>query len=190
MPRFAASLRTALHPGALVFMNVHGSKTRHSARFHPFQLSSTTHNAHTQHISAPLAPMLTFPPTPTSAIPLEEEQQRDVFDTLHQQDTFSWNNPDPVGRALVWARWRSCQTQDICVWYATPRGASSVIQVSDIYNGRSPRKFLSTPRAPTSSTLLPLASPTTLSPASTISSTPIQKRSACPPFTVRNLFYI
>jgi hypothetical protein len=47
-------------------------------------------------------------------------------------------------------------------------------------------KFLSTPRAPTLSTLQPLASPTTPSPASIISSTPTPKRLACPPSTVRN----
>lgn len=51
-------------------------------------------------------------------------------------------------------------------------------------------KFLSTPRAPTSSTLQPLASLTTPSLASIISSTPTQKRLACPLSTVRNLIYI
>jgi len=94
-------------------VGVHGSQTHHSARFHPFQSQSrrpnlahrasvpalfhAPHNAHTQHLSAPPVPMPTFPPTPTSAIPLEEEQQRDVFAPPQQQDTFSWNNPDPFG---------------------------------------------------------------------------------------------
>jgi hypothetical protein len=94
-------------------VGVHGSQTHHSARFHPFQSQSrrpnlahrasvpalfhAPHNAHTQHLSAPSVPMPTFPPTPTSAIPLEEEQQRDVFAPPQQQDTFSWNNPDPFG---------------------------------------------------------------------------------------------
>jgi hypothetical protein len=70
------------------------------------------------------------------------------------------------------------------------RYVSSVIPVSNIYNGRSPRKSLNTPTAPTSSMLQPVASPMRLSLASIISSTPTQKRSVCPPFTVRNSFYI
>jgi hypothetical protein len=94
-------------------VGVHSSQTHHSARFHPFQSQSrrpnlahrasvpalfhAPHNGHTQHLSAPSMPMSTFPPTPTSAIPLEEEQQRDVFAPPQQQDTFSWNNPDPFG---------------------------------------------------------------------------------------------
>ena len=94
-------------------VGVHGSQTHHSARFHPFQSQSrrpnlahrasvpaifhAPHNTHTQHLSAPSMPMPSFPPTPTSAIPLEEEQQRDVFAPQQQQDTFSWNNPDPFG---------------------------------------------------------------------------------------------
>ncbi len=42
--------------------------------------------------------MPTFLPTPTSAIPLEEEQERNVFAPPQQQDaSFSWNNPDPFG---------------------------------------------------------------------------------------------
>ncbi|KAH9993160.1 hypothetical protein BJV77DRAFT_372116 [Russula vinacea] len=81
----------------------HGSQSHHSARFHPFQSQSrrpnlahrasvpalfhVPHNAHSQHLSAPPMPMSTFPPTPTSAIPLEEQQQDEVL----------WSNPDPFG---------------------------------------------------------------------------------------------
>jgi hypothetical protein len=49
-------------------------------------------------------PMSSFPTTtatPTSTLSLEEQQQqqqqRDMFTPAHQQDAFSWNNPDPFG---------------------------------------------------------------------------------------------
>lgn len=95
-------------------VGAHGPQTHHPARFHPFQSHSrrpnlehrasvpalfhAPNNTHTQHLSAPPMPMPTFPPTPTSAIPLEEQhrQQHDVF-APPQQDTFSWTNPDPFG---------------------------------------------------------------------------------------------
>lgn len=94
-------------------VGVHGSQSHHSARFHPFQSQSRRPNLghrasvpaifhapnNTQHLSAPAMPVSTFPPTPTSAIPFEEQQQQpcDAFAPPQQQDTFSWNNPDPFG---------------------------------------------------------------------------------------------
>jgi hypothetical protein len=96
-------------------VGIHGPQTHHSARFHPFQSQSrrpnlahrasvpalfhAPHNGHTQHLSAHPMPMPSFPPTPTSAVPLEEEQQeqRDVFAPPQQQDAVLWNNPDPFG---------------------------------------------------------------------------------------------
>ncbi|KAI9510108.1 hypothetical protein F5148DRAFT_639427 [Russula earlei] len=92
-------------------VGVHGLQLHHSARFHPFLSQSRrpnlahrasvpaifpTPNTHTEHLSAPLIPMSTFPPTSTGPISLEE-QQCDVFAPPQQHDAFSWNNPDPFG---------------------------------------------------------------------------------------------
>src|SRR5712691_5986744 len=55
------------------------SRTSVPAPFHAH------HNAHTQHLSAPLVPIPISLHTPTSVIPLEGEQQRDVFASLRSR---------------------------------------------------------------------------------------------------------
>ena len=95
-------------------VGVQGTQTHLSARFHPFQSHSRRpnlahrasvpaifHTTHTHaHASAPPMPMSSFPATPTSAISFDEQHhhhQRDMFAPAHQQDPFSWTNPDPFG---------------------------------------------------------------------------------------------
>jgi hypothetical protein len=102
-----------------------------SVRFHPFQSQSRSpnlahrtsvpalfhapHNAHTQYLSAPSALRPIFPLTPTSVMmPLEEEQQRDVF-SVYSPATAGYPSRGTIWicSALFRARWHSHQTQSI-----------------------------------------------------------------------------